>query len=257
MVIVPYQVLETMKWWKDKQYQKPILPPNPQAVDASHLLKDMNQILQKTDLSEAEKAQKYGETLFKLQHSLEKTKKPPSIISPQTTDQSPSTVALHDQILQSVPKTMQRKAELLLGMIKNNNNLTWDEQGVVSYKGKRIHGSNIIDLINDTIRQRKGVEPRGWKTFSKALHESNIPQEVIGNPSRWKWMQTNTSDGEESDRFTPKSVQKSVRKSLKTPYMRPEERERMKQFYVKELLTPPSTIKKTPSRKIHQSWEAW
>ena len=260
MVIVPYQVLETMKWWKDKQYQKPILSPNPQAVDASHLLKDMNQILQKTDLSEAEKAQKYGETLFKLQHSLEKTKKPPSTISPQTTDQPPSTVALHDQILQSVPKTMQRKAELLLGMIKNNNNLTWDEQGVVSYKGKRIHGSNIIDLINDTIRQRKGVEPRGWKTFSKALHESNIPQEVIGNASRWKWMQTNTSDGEESDRFTPKSVQKSVRKrmeSLKTPYMRPEERERMKQFYVKELLTPPSTIKKTPSRKIHQSWEAW
>ena len=75
MVIVPYQVLETMKWWKDKQYQKPILPPNPQAVDASHLLKDMGQILQKTDLSEAEKAQKYGETLFKLQNSLEKTKK--------------------------------------------------------------------------------------------------------------------------------------------------------------------------------------
>ena len=75
MVVVPYQVLETMKWWKDKQYQKPILPPNPQVVDASHLLKDMGQILQKTDLSEAEKAQKYGETLFKLQHSLEKTKK--------------------------------------------------------------------------------------------------------------------------------------------------------------------------------------
>ena len=179
--------------------------------------------------------------------------------SPQTTktDQAVS-VALHDQILQSVPKTMQRKAELLLGMIKNNNNLTWDEQGVVSYKGKRIHGSNIIDLINDTIRQRKGIEPRGWKTFSKALHESNISQEVIGNTSRWKWMQKShdTSDGEESDRFTPKSVKKSIRK-IKTPYMRPEERERMKQFYVKELLTPPSTIKKTPSRKIHQSWEAW
>ena len=258
MVVVPYQVLETMKWWKDKQYQKPILRPNPQAVDASHLLKDMGQILRKTDLSEAEKAQKYGETLFKLQHSLEKTKKPPSIDSPQPTDQPTSTVALHDQILQSVPKTMQRKAELLLGMIKNNNNLTWDEQGVVSYKGKRVHGSNIIDLINDTIRQRKGVEPKGWKTFSKALHESNIPQEVIGNPSRWKWMQKShdMSDGEESDRFTPKSVSKRMEK-IKTPYMRPEERERMKQFYVKELLTPPSTIKKTPSRKIHQSWEAW
>ena len=137
--------------------------------------------------------------------------------SPKTTntDQTQSaSVALHDQILQSVPQTMQRKAELLLGMIKNNNNLTWDEQGVVSYKGKRILGSNIIDLINDAIRQRKGVEPRGWKTFffSKASHESNIPQEVIGNLSRWKWMQKShdTSDGEESDRFfyTPKSVKK-------------------------------------------------
>ena len=260
MVIVPYQVLETMKWWKDKQYQKPILPPNPQAVDASHLLKDMNQILQKTELSEAEKAQKYGETLFKLQHSLEKTKnkkkkKTPSMLA-STDSPQPSDEASHDQILQSVPKTMQRKAELLLRMIKNNNNLTWDEQGVVSYKGERIHGSNIIDLINDTIRQRKGVEPRGWKTFSKALHESNIPQEVIGNPSRWKWMQTNTNDVEESDRFTPKSVRKRMEK-IKTPYMTHKERERMKQFYVKELLTPPSTIKKTPSRKIHQSWEAW
>ena len=227
MVIVRYQVLDTMKWWKDEQYQKPILPPNPQAVDASHLLKDMNQILQKTDLSEAEKAQKYGETLFKLQNSLEQTKKPPSVLSstnsPQTTstDQTKTvSVALHDQILQSVLKTMQRKAELLLGMIKNNNNLTWDEQGVVSYKGKRIHGSNIIDLINDAIRQTKGVEPRGWKTFSKALHESNIPQEVIGNSSRWKWMQKShdTSDGEESDRFfyTPKSVRKRMEKIKET-----------------------------------------
>ena len=138
-------------------------------------------------MSEAEKAQKYGETLFKLQNSLEKKKKKTLSMLSSTdslktinTDQTQSvSVALHDQILQSVPKTMQRKAELLLGMIQNNNNLTWDEQGVVSYKGKRIYGSNSIDLINDAIRQRKGVEPRGWKTFSKALHESNIPQEVI------------------------------------------------------------------------------
>ena len=123
----------------------------------------------------------------------------------------------------------------------------------------------LLTLLTIAIRQRKGVEPRGWKTFSKALHESNIPQEVIGNLSRWKWMQKshNTSDGEESDRFfyTPKSVKKKCgrmeKTKEKTPYMRPEERERMKQFYVKELLTPPSTIKKTPSRKILQSWEPW
>ena len=165
-----------MKWWKDKQYQKPILPPNLQAVDASHLLKDMGQTLHRPDFSKTDKAQKHGETLLKSQNSLEKKKQKTG--SPQTTktDHTQSaSVALHDQILQSVSKTMKGKAELLLGMIKDNNNLTRDEQGIVSYKGKRIHGSNIIDLINDAIRQRKRVEPRGWKTFSKALHESNIP----------------------------------------------------------------------------------
>ena len=178
MVNVPYQVLETMKWWRDKQYQKPILPPNPQAVDASHLLKEMGQILQKTDLSEAEKAQKYGETLLsykihlKKQNKTKKKKKKPSTStdSPKTINRDQTqtaSVALHDQILQSVPKTMRRKAELLLGMIKNNNNLTWGEQGVVSYKGKRIHGSNIIDLINDAIRQRKVLKPEVGKRFQR------------------------------------------------------------------------------------------
>ena len=55
--------------------------------------------------------------------------------------------------------------------------------------------------------------------FSKASHESNIPQEVIGNSSRWKWMQKSqdTSDGEESDRFfyAPKSVKKVLEKGWK------------------------------------------
>ena len=97
----------------------------------------------------------------------------------------------------------------------------------------RIHGSNIIDLINDAIRQRKGVEPRGWKKFSKALHESSIPQEVIGNSRRWKPMQKShdTSEGEESDRLfhMPTSVKKRMEKiKEKTLHKRPEERERMK-----------------------------
>ena len=47
-----------MKRWKDKQYQKPILPPKAQAVDASYLLKDMGQILHRPDFSETKKGSK-------------------------------------------------------------------------------------------------------------------------------------------------------------------------------------------------------
>ena len=57
-------------------------------------------------------------------------------------------------------------------MVKDNENITRDNHGVVSYKGTRFHGSNVIDLINDSLRHRKGIAPRGWETFSKALHES-------------------------------------------------------------------------------------
>ena len=65
----------------------------------------------------------------------------------------------------------------------------------------------------------KVLNPEVGKRFSKASHESNIPQEVIGNSSRWKWMQRShdKSDGEESDRFfyTPKNVKKVLEKEWK------------------------------------------
>lgn len=246
-------MLEDMK----RQKQRPQLPPNPQIADAAHLQNKMSGILEKADMSETEKAQKYGETLFKLQNSLQKAHSKPLQITQPKTENPEQPIALHDRILQSVPKTMQRKAELLLNMIKDNDNITWNEHGVVSYKGKRIAGSNIIDLINDSLRQRKGIEPRGWETFTKALYESNVPQEVVGNQARWRWMQKHTIDdtGSESEYSTPKKATpaQKVRK-IPTPYMRPQEKERLKQFYEKELSTP---IKKEPGSMKAQSWETW
>ena len=56
---------------------------------------------------------------------------------------------------------------------------------------------NIFDLIKDSLRLRKGIEPRGWETFSKALHESNVPQQNIGNQARCKWMQKQNIDDDE------------------------------------------------------------
>ena len=283
MAIVPFQLLEELKRFKVEQSQKPRLPPNPLVTDVAHHRNDMSTILENSDLSESEKAQRYGETLFKLQNSLQKAKTPSTLnLSNDTpwTDKTPSDT-FHDRILQSVPKTMQRKAKLLLNMLKDNENLAWNNQGVVTYKGAQIPGSNIIDLINDSLRQRKGVEPKGWETFSKAMRESNIPQEVIGNPSRWKWMQKhelndgkkddNDSDSEISFRTplapkqqsTPKrsTSHKSPSKISQlrkiSPYATPAAKERLKQFYTKELMTPPTTIKKRDTSSKLQKWEPY
>ena len=66
--------------------------------------------------------------------------------------------------------------------------MSWDEDGTVRLYGKPIQGSNIIDLVNDVVRQRKGSEPTGWQPFAEGLRELNIPQDVIGNRESWDWM---------------------------------------------------------------------
>jgi hypothetical protein len=58
--------------------------------------------------------------------------------------------------LDSVPKRMRGKAELLLKKMKSNRDITWNEKGELKYKDKIVHGSNIVDLVNDVLRPITG-----------------------------------------------------------------------------------------------------
>ena len=66
--------------------------------------------------------------------------------------------------------------------------MSWNIDGTVKLYGKLIQRSNIIDLVNDVVRQKKGSEPAGWQPFAEGLRELNIPQDVIGNRERWDWI---------------------------------------------------------------------
>ena len=81
----------------------------------------------------------------------------------------------------------KRKAQLSLSILQDNPNMSWDEDGTVKLYGKPIQGSNIIDLVNDLVRRRKGIKPTGWQPFAEGLRELNIPQDVIGNREMWDW----------------------------------------------------------------------
>ena len=70
MAIVPYKLLEEMNRWKTEH--RPKLPPNPVVVQTVTLQKEMESVLNRNDLSEAEKAQQYGQTLQKCQTIREK-----------------------------------------------------------------------------------------------------------------------------------------------------------------------------------------
>ena len=173
-----------MKRCKEEQIQKPRLPPNPNVSATASLQRDLSSVMANEDLSEAEKSQLYGQTLHKFKTAHQKALKETSLFS----SSGPSSSKMNQLVIDSVPSTMKRKAQLLVSHLKNNPNVSWEDDGTVKLYGKSIPGSNIIDLVNDVIRHRKGSKPTGWQAFAEGLRDMNIPQDVIGNRERWDWM---------------------------------------------------------------------
>ena len=66
--------------------------------------------------------------------------------------------------------------------------IAWSEKGELKYKGETVRGSNVVDLVNDVLRKRKYFNPQGWETFGEALREANVPQDLIGQEDRWKYI---------------------------------------------------------------------
>ena len=209
MAVVPFKLWEDMKRWKEEQIQKPRLPPNPNVSATASLQRDLSSVMVNEDLSEAEKSQLYGQTLHKFKTAHQKALKETSLFSPS----DPSSSKMNQLVIDSVPSTMKRKAQLLVSLLKNNPNVSWEDDGTVKLYGKSIPGSNIIDLVNDVIRHRKGSEPTGWQAFAEGLRDMNIPQDVIGNRERWDWMHR-APETPETDYITPMNCRSSTNENF-------------------------------------------
>lgn len=219
MAVVPFKLWEDMKRWKDEQIQKPRLPPDPNVSATAHLQRDLSSVMANEDLSEAEKSQLYGQTLHKFKTAHKKALKEPTSILSSMTNQS----KINQHILDSVPSTMKRKAQLLLSILKDNQNMSWNDDGTVKVYGKSIEGSNIIDLVNDVLRHRKGSEPTGWRPFAESLRDMNIPQDVIGNRERWDYMHQPLApidDDDDEEYVTPIQKRVSTAKKSRIPVRR-------------------------------------
>ena len=149
------------------------LPPDPNVSATASLQRDLSSVMANEDLSEAEKSQLYGQTLHKFKTAHQKALKETSLF-PQS---DPSSSKMNQLVIDSVPSTMKRKAQLLVSLLKTNPNVSWEDDGTVKLYGKSIPGSNIIDLVNDVIRHRKGSEPTGWQAFAEGLRDMNIKNE--------------------------------------------------------------------------------
>uniref|UniRef100_A0A6V7JJ81 Uncharacterized protein n=1 Tax=Bracon brevicornis TaxID=1563983 RepID=A0A6V7JJ81_9HYME len=87
-------------------------------------------------------------------------------------------------IINGLPKMFKGRGSGLLKFMKNTDStkrLTWNSQEEVILDGKKIDGSNIVDLVNDGVRFRKTFNPEGRVNFTRYLKSIKAPRDFAGN----------------------------------------------------------------------------
>ena len=74
---------------------------------------------------------------------------------------------------------MHQKTEQLWSWLEKYSNLTWDEDGGVKVYGEPLPDSNIIDLANDTARQRKHSDLKNGKRLRKRKKSVTCPSDYV------------------------------------------------------------------------------
>ena len=200
MILVPENTLERLQ-----QRQQILTPPVTQVL--KNLDNQMGDILSNKQLDDEAKATLYNQVLQRYLtyydqrkgqplHVKLTTPKPVETPKPLKSDEETSkestaeaetipTSAVEQEVMKSVPKLYKAGARQLLDKIKEHQDvLNWNEKGELMYENKPITGFHVVDLVNDTLRHRKGFEPVGWSVFARGLARMNVPENIVRNPQR-------------------------------------------------------------------------
>ena len=91
------------------------------------------------------------------------------------------------ELIESLLRSLKVKGKLLLQRLKANN-VTWNSAGELIIENTKYDGTNIIDLVNDVMHNRKYSAPFGWQIFADMLKKLNVPQEMVINKARWNYI---------------------------------------------------------------------
>ena len=144
----------------------------------------MQTILEREDLSEDERLKLYDQSFTRYLNVYDDYRPSPVAIAPEPVKQD----LIDNEILESVPKTMKAKVQLMLKKMKRSPDISWNEKEELKYKGETVQESNVVELVNDVLSKRKYFNPQGWETFGEALREANVPQYLIGHEDRWRYI---------------------------------------------------------------------
>ena len=178
-------------------------PPIPDVLSDSltSLDREMKRVLESTNISIHEKAKAFESVLQRYLNRVDQyqNREERGVYNPRDKQSNEKSllssekpfndkiIKLEKRVVESVPKTLQTKARLLIDHLKDASDLSWNERGEISFNGETIQGSNISDLVNETLRIRKQQNTlTGWKEFVSAMKNSNVPNEFIGDKTKWE-----------------------------------------------------------------------
>ena len=234
VILVPENRLERLQ-----QRQQILTPPVTQTL--KNLDSEMSDILSSKQLGDEAKATLYNQVLqrYLIYYDQRKgqplhvkltTPKPVESPKPEESEETSKestaeaetipTSAEEQEVMKSVPKLYKAGARQLLDKIKEHRDvLNWNEKGELMYENKPITGPQVVDLFNDKLRHRKGLEPVGWSVFARGLSRMNVPENIVRNPQRQSALQEfkarvreETPDSPSSWLPTPPSTSPPVKK---------------------------------------------
>ena len=149
---------------------------------------DINNILS-SNMKPSEQVHFYNQSLQKREQYSNKT---PDHVFHQNTIQPPKSQnteeeldPMEQEIIETIPDKWKSKGAQLLKKMKRSGILGWNAHGNLVFKGEELPDTNVVDLVNDVVRRRKNNPPPGWNLFAQGMRETNVPQELIGNPDRY------------------------------------------------------------------------
>ena len=189
MILVPQVNVERLQNTFARDKIKSVQTPG---SVTSRLDAEMNDILNSTTCKdEREKWSLYRQVLQRYLHFKEaetRGQEEKSKIKIQTSVEEFPQERTEDEdvyIIDNVPEKYSKKAESLLRRLRAGAGVVWNNVGAVTIDGVVVPRANIIDLINDAMRDRKRSMPVGHLQFAATLRNTIITHNtIVSYPSR-------------------------------------------------------------------------
>jgi hypothetical protein len=183
MRLVPDDLIDMIK-------RRDIQQSSPELDATVRLDKQMESILADKHLTLEEKVQKYNDTLssyitFRKQAQALNPLNQISANIPVHAEELPNVAGVtHDQIdsiVGTFAKSYQQKARKLLETLQSSGVAGWDVENELILDGNNVVGSNIIDLVYDTVARKQTRNPTGSIQFNNLLNKLHVPRLLRAN----------------------------------------------------------------------------